>query len=85
MSRTIVMDDETARYVLNLEGRLTALSGIVCALIYALRQTGAMTQEMERQLFDSASAAVATLPPELEPSADRLILALSNAQPADAP
>lgn len=78
------MDHDTARYVIDLEGRLTALSGIVSVLICALRERGLMSHDLERQIFESASSAAATLPPGMDIAADRLILALSNAQPAAA-
>lgn len=73
------MDHETARHVLDLEGRVAALSGIVSLLIWTLREQGAMSDDLETRLFRSASTAVSTLPPEMEESADRLILALNNA------
>jgi hypothetical protein len=71
-----VMDNQTARHLLNLEGRVAALSGIVAQLIWALRQGQALDPELERQIYAQASEAAGGLPAELESGADRLILAL---------
>ena len=70
------MDNQTARHLLNLEGRVAALSGIVALLIWALRQRQILDPELERQIYAHASEAVGGLPAELENGADRLILAL---------
>jgi hypothetical protein len=70
------MDHEAARCILDLEGRVKALSGVVALLIWVLRQRGVMDADLERRLYSSTSEAVATLPPEIEPAADTLILAL---------
>jgi hypothetical protein len=73
------MDVETARYVNDLEGRLTALSGIVRLMMWIMRERGVLDAEMERQLFRSASDAAGSLAPDLAASADRMILALQGA------
>ncbi len=70
------MDTETARYVLNLEGRITALSGVVALLIWALRQRGVLDPGIEHQIYAHASDAIGGLPAEVEAPADRLLLAL---------
>ena len=70
------MDSRTASHLLNLEGRVVALSGIVALLICALRQRQTLDPELERQIYAQTSEAVSGLPPELENGADRLILAL---------
>jgi hypothetical protein len=71
-----MMDNQTARHLLNLEGRVAALSGIVGLLIWALRQGRTLDPELERQIYAQASEAAGSLPAELENGADRLILAL---------
>lgn len=73
------MDNETARYVIDLEGRVIALSGMLALLIWVLRQRGVMDPDLEHQLYASASAAVAGFPPGMEAAADRLILAMQSA------
>ena len=70
------MDNQTAHHLLNLEGRIAALSGIVALLIRTLRQGQALDPEHERQIYAQASEAASGLPAELENGADRLILAL---------
>ncbi len=75
------MDQQTARHVCDLEGRVAALSGIVSLLMWTLRERGLLSAELEREIYRSASAAAGTLPPPLEAGADRMILALSNARP----
>lgn len=77
-----IIDRQTARYLLDLEARVAALSAIVALLLRALRQGQALDLELERQIYAQASEAVATLPAELENGADRLILAMQAAAAA---
>lgn len=72
------MNDETRRYLAELEGRVAALSGIVALLLRVLRERGTMDADLEHRLFLAASEAVASLPAEAEPGADRLIAALQS-------
>ena len=76
------MDSDTARYVLNLEGRITALSGIVALLMCVLRQKGALDPAIEHQIYTHASDAIGGLPAEIQASADQLILALQSSSGA---
>jgi hypothetical protein len=71
-----MMDNQTARHLLNLEGRIAALTGVVALLMWALRQRHALDPELEQQIYTQASEAAGALPAELEHGADRLILAL---------
>lgn len=73
------MDHQTAQHLLNLEGRVAALSGVVALLIWALRQGQTLDPEIEHLIYAQASEAAGGLPAELEHGADRLILALQAA------
>ena len=80
------MDHHTARHLLDLEGRVAALSGVVALLIWALRQGQTLDPELERQIYAQASEAAGSLPAELEHAADRLILVLqASARAAHSP
>jgi hypothetical protein len=77
------MNDELTRYVLGLEGKVAALSGMVGALMWILRQRCILDAELEKLIYRSTSDAIITAHPELEAAADQLILAMQNATAAD--
>jgi hypothetical protein len=73
------VDSATSRSILDLEGRVAALSGVLALLVWVLRERGIIDPALEQQIYRRASDAVASLPPEMEAGADRIILALQAA------
>ena len=73
------MSNELAGYILDLEGRVTALTGIVGSLMWVLRRHNILDAELERQIYRFTSDAIVTDRPETEGAADRLILAMQAA------
>lgn len=73
------MSEDLSRYILDLEGRVSALTGIVGSLMWLLRQHNILDPETERRIYRSTSEAIVTDRPETEAAADRLILAMQSA------
>ncbi len=81
----VFMSEDLTRYILDLEGRVTALTGIVGSLMWLLRQHNILDPEVERRIYRSTSEAIVTDRPETEAAADRLILAMQSATNAARP
>ena len=69
------MDDQFANHVLDLEGRVTALSAIVASLMWVMRRHGMLDAALEERIYRCTSEAI-TAHPVAEGGADRLILAM---------
>lgn len=72
------MNERRDCYVLDLEGRVAALSAVVGSLIWILRRHGLLDPALERSIYRSTSEAMVA-DPCTEAGADRLLLALQAA------
>ncbi|HEX2942019.1 MAG TPA: hypothetical protein VHO91_13305 [Rhodopila sp.] len=79
------MNDDLTRYILDLEGRVAALSGMLGALMWILNHRRILDKGLEQQIYRSTSDAIVTAHPEIEAAADRLILAMQQASCAAQP
>lgn len=73
------MSEQLAHYILDLEGRVTALTGIIGSLIWVMRRNNLLDADLEREIYRSTSRAILSDRPETEGAADRLILAMQAA------